>query len=103
MIPRSRYIFDDSEEVAMSDSADRSEFEAAVPRVSESMARAIQAAQQLLGAGIEGVGQGTTPDGREAVTLMVARLTPELEECIPDEIEGYPVEIVETGIFQAGG
>lgn len=87
----------------MSDQDGCSEFEAAIPRVSESMARAIEAAEQLLGDGIEGVGQGTTSDGSETVTVMVARLTPELEERIPDEIEGFPVEIVETGVFQAGG
>lgn len=87
----------------MSDQTSHSEFQSAVPRPTEPMVQAIEIAGRLLGDGVEGVGQGTTPDGRECVTVMVARLTPELKERIPREIEGYPVQIIETGVFQAGG
>jgi hypothetical protein len=87
----------------MSDQTSPSEFEGAVPRASEPIARAIEIAERQMGDRVEGVGQGATPDGRECVTVMVARLTPELKELVPREIEGFPVQIVETSIFQAGG
>lgn len=40
-------------------------------------------------------------DGRPCILVMVAALTPELRRQIPREIEGYPVEILETGELRA--
>ena len=82
---------------------DMAEFEDAIPRVSEPLGHAIEVAQRLLGGLAEGVGQGMTPDGHPCVAVMVDHLTPDLEERIPSEIEGFPVQIIEAGTFHAGG
>lgn len=50
--------------------------------------------------GVQGVGQGEQ-GGRPAVQVLVARLTPELRSRLPDELGGYPVQVVETGTIRA--
>ena len=46
--------------------------------------------------GVVGVGQGLC-DGKDCLKVFVVKITPELEQRIPKEIEGYSVEIVESG------
>ncbi|HEU4698566.1 MAG TPA: hypothetical protein VFS40_05265 [Gemmatimonadales bacterium] len=50
--------------------------------------------------GVVGVGEGAR-DGRPTVHVMVVRRTPELERALPDSLEGYAVEVVETGVIRA--
>jgi len=52
--------------------------------------------------GVTGVGIGDHPrkPGR-AIKVYVDRITPELKNQIPNEIEGYPIAIEQTGEFRA--
>ncbi len=50
--------------------------------------------------GVVGVGQGKCND-QPCIRVFVAEITPEIEEKIPDQLEGYPVDIEETGGFRA--
>ena len=50
--------------------------------------------------GVVGVGQGER-DGRATVYVMVVRLTDSLRKVIPDSIEGYAVELVQSGEIKA--
>ena len=55
----------------------------------------------LLGVpGVVGVGEGAVGGG-PSVQIMVTRLTDSLRARLPDRLEGYPVQIVETGVIQA--
>ena len=83
---------------------DREELEAAIPRAEPRMQKALDRATSLLEVeGIEGVGQGETADGDPCVVVMVSVRTAEVDRHIPASIEGFPVEIMETGTFTAGG
>lgn len=46
--------------------------------------------------GVTGVGQALC-DGQPCLRIYVLARTPELDARLPDEVEGYPVELVETG------
>lgn len=83
----------------MSDQPDPTDLHDAIPTPDESLRRAIETASERLAGIVEGVGQGTTADGRPAVAVMVAHAG--LEGRIPAEIEGFPVEVIVTGAFQA--
>ena len=48
-------------------------------------------------AGVTGTFIGATADGRPCIKIMVVQRTPELERRLPQELDGYPVEIVESG------
>lgn len=50
--------------------------------------------------GVVGVAQSLCGD-KDCMHVMVVKITPELRKKIPDEIEGYSVEIIETGLIQA--
>jgi hypothetical protein len=50
--------------------------------------------------GVVGVGQGRLGD-RPAVQVLVERDTPALRARLPDSVEGYPVQVMETGRIQA--
>jgi len=50
--------------------------------------------------GVTGTAQGLC-GGRPCIKVYVARKTPELTSRIPSSIEGYPVEVEETGEFKA--
>ncbi len=50
--------------------------------------------------GVVGTAEGLK-DGRPCVKVLVIQKTPELERKIPREIDGHPVEIVETGEIRA--
>jgi hypothetical protein len=50
--------------------------------------------------GVVGTAQGLC-DGRPCIKVFAAEKTPELEQKIPDTLEGYPVLIEETGRFRA--
>jgi hypothetical protein len=50
--------------------------------------------------GVVGTAEGLK-DGRPCVKVLVVQKTPEIEKKIPRELEGYPVEIVETGEIRA--
>ena len=47
--------------------------------------------------GVLGTYIGQTNAGRPCIKVMVRERTPEVEARIPKELEGYPVEIVESG------
>lgn len=49
--------------------------------------------------GVVGVGQSLC-DGKDCIHVMVAKRTPELEKKVPKTIEGYAVELVETGVIR---
>jgi hypothetical protein len=50
--------------------------------------------------GVEGVGHGLTPDGRDAVLVWVSAAT--AADALPTEIEGYPVLVLHvSGGFHA--
>jgi hypothetical protein len=46
--------------------------------------------------GVQGVGQGEL-DGKPTVQVLIAESTAELRQRLPREIEGYRVQVVETG------
>ena len=50
--------------------------------------------------GVVGTGQSLC-SGRPCIKVFVSRKTEELERKIPKTLEGYPVEIQETGKFKA--
>lgn len=50
--------------------------------------------------GVVGVAQGEQA-GRPIIQVFVARRTPELVGLLPAMLDGYPVEIVETGEIRA--
>ena len=50
--------------------------------------------------GVVGTGQGNC-DGKPCIKVFVARKSPELLTRVPSAIEGYTVEVVETGAFEA--
>ena len=47
--------------------------------------------------GVVGVYIGETDDGVSFIGVMVVKKTPELDKQIPQKLEGYPVQIEETG------
>jgi hypothetical protein len=50
--------------------------------------------------GVVGAGEGLCK-GAPCIKVFVIKKTPELEKKIPDTLEGYPVEIEETGEIKA--
>jgi hypothetical protein len=46
--------------------------------------------------GVVGTAQGLC-DGQPCIKVLVIQKTPEIEEKIPETLEGYPVEIEPTG------
>jgi hypothetical protein len=50
--------------------------------------------------GVVGVGQGQK-NGAPSVYIMVTQLTDSLRRALPDSIEGYAVEVVESGKIKA--
>ncbi len=46
--------------------------------------------------GVVGTAEGLK-EGRPCVQILVMEATPELERKIPKDLDGYPVEIIETG------
>lgn len=87
----------------MGSGTDPSDLDAAVPSLSPALRRALEAVEGSLPEQVQGVGQGKTDDGRDCLRVMVAGLTPEVRARIPEEVEGVPVQVVESGEFQAGG
>lgn len=49
--------------------------------------------------GVTGTAQGEL-EGKPCIKVYVEKKTTELEKQIPDEIEGYPVEIQESGVIK---
>ena len=47
--------------------------------------------------GVVGLYHGLDESGKSCLKVMVVKKTPELEKKIPKQIEGFPVEIDETG------
>ena len=47
--------------------------------------------------GVVGTFIGATADGRPCIKIMVVERTPELDRKLPRALEGYPVEIIESG------
>ena len=50
--------------------------------------------------GVVGTAQGLC-DGKPCIKVFVIKKTPELEGKIPNVLEGFPVEVEETGEFRA--
>lgn len=50
--------------------------------------------------GVVGTAEGRC-SGRSCILVLVTQRTPELERLVPDELEGVPVEIRETGPIRA--
>ena len=50
--------------------------------------------------GVVGIGHGLC-DGQPCIKVMVVKKTPELLEQIPASLEGYRVEVEETGVIRA--
>ena len=50
--------------------------------------------------GVVGTGQGLC-DGKPCIKVFVVKKTPELEDKIPEKLEGYSVKIEETGVIRA--
>lgn len=50
--------------------------------------------------GVEGVGQGECGD-RPCIVVYVFEKAPEVERAVPDTLEGYSVNLVETGGIEA--
>lgn len=50
--------------------------------------------------GVTGIGEGLC-DEQPCIRVFVVRRTPEIEEEIPDRLEGYVVDVVETGRIDA--
>jgi hypothetical protein len=49
--------------------------------------------------GVVGVGEGAV-EGRPAVHVLVTELSEALRRRLPDQIEGFPVQVVETGVIR---
>jgi hypothetical protein len=57
---------------------------------------------ELLGVeGVVGIGDGQADDGRPCIKVYVAKRTASLVRRLPREIEGYPVQIEDSGEFHA--
>lgn len=50
--------------------------------------------------GVVGTGQGLH-EGKPCIKVFVAKLTPELEKKIPEQLEGHPIIVEETGAFKS--
>jgi hypothetical protein len=50
--------------------------------------------------GVVGVGI-TELDGKPAIAVMVSQLTPELQQRLPQDLEGFAVKIDEVGVISA--
>ena len=50
--------------------------------------------------GVVGVYEGRTSRGATCIRIMVAKRTRELVARLPRTLEGYPVEIDETGVIE---
>ena len=49
--------------------------------------------------GVVGIGEGAV-DGLPAVHVLVTELTDDLRRRLPEELEGYRVQVVETGVIR---
>ncbi len=55
-------------------------------------------------AGVTGVYVGLMDDGETpCITIMVVEKTPQLEDALPESLDGHPVVIEETGIIRPLG
>jgi hypothetical protein len=50
---------------------------------------------------VVGTAESRTEDGHPCVLILVKRMTPELRERLPAELEGWPVRIEVTGEIRA--
>ena len=50
--------------------------------------------------GVVGVGQGEV-DGNPSVQVFVVEASAELRRRLPSRLEGYPVQVVESGVIRA--
>ena len=57
--------------------------------------------QLLSQEGVVGVGTGETSTGEPCINVYVIEKTPELEDTIPKELDGYTIEIEEIGEVKA--
>ena len=52
--------------------------------------------------GVVGTGQGEI-DGERCISVFIVKASPDLLKKIPSKLEGYPVDVKETGKFKALG
>jgi hypothetical protein len=84
----------------------RTEEHAPTPAADSSAMRTVHdvidahSAELLKVPGVVGVYEGETSKHRPCVRIMVVKLTSELESRLPRRLEGYPVEIEESGEIQ---
>jgi hypothetical protein len=69
-----------------------------MPSITEVLTRHTDSLMAM--AGVVGVGQGEK-NGAPTVYVMVVQLTDSLRHVLPDSIEGYAVEVVESGKIKA--
>ena len=50
--------------------------------------------------GVVGIAQGLL-DGKPCIKVFVIKKTPELDQKVPDVLEGHPVMVEETGVIRA--
>lgn len=50
--------------------------------------------------GVAGIARGEA-NGRPAIQVLVVKATPELLSQLPTSLDGYPVQVVESGTFEA--
>ena len=51
--------------------------------------------------GVVGTAESRLDDGRPCILVLVARMTPEVRERVPKQLEGWPVKIEVTGEIRA--
>ena len=74
--------------------------DAALPAASVSQVLERHNARLLSIPGVVGTAEGSC-EGRPCILVLVARLTPQLQQKIPAQLEGIPVEARETGKIEA--
>ncbi len=84
--------------VTDSQPADREEMTLTEPSIEAAQQRLTERVMNL--PGVVGTAIGEC-DGAPCIKVLVADLTPELEDAIPSEFEGFRVEIDETGEIRA--
>ena len=51
--------------------------------------------------GVVGTAQGEQDDGTPCILVLVEVRTAALDAAVPDTLDGYPVEVFESGAFEA--
>jgi hypothetical protein len=79
----------------------REDLKRAVPRSDPAVTRAVAALSERVGGAVVGVGEGRTSEGEPCVVVMLDPSGPAVASPLPEEVEGVPVRIVDSGSVQA--